>query len=278
MDSLNVFGLKRSQYLAKKYGSIWKEKINLKKLAFESQVSKYKSRLNSKNITESKSGNIRMRPAPRMPKFMIESLQNDIVSVSEQNLKRPTLPIIETTKDFCTQTEIPVQKQEAFYRIDSGIDVHVPDQKEKEEFDKDGARLMLEKIAAGLFEKGPLDKHEMFLQKEPFSITTDPIADDIYMNSKTIVEMEKKLLEFQESKSRHKKNVERLGIVKNEVDAILMDPKCSSRMLKDKIQEIESLGREISHYKENIGIRKHDLDSLSQKLLLLIQKNRHQII
>jgi hypothetical protein len=213
-----------------------------------------------------------------MPQFMIDSLQNDTVSVSEKNLKCPNLPIVETTKNFCTQTDIPIPKQETFYRIDSGIDVHVPDRKENEEFDKDGVRLMLEKIAAGLFEKKPVDKHEIFLEKEPLSMAINHIAYDIPMDSKTVDEMEKKLLEFQESKARHKKNVERLGIVKNEVDAILMDPKCSSLMLKDKIQEMESLGKEISHYKQNIGIRKHDLDNLSQKLLFLIQKNRQQIV
>jgi hypothetical protein len=174
-----------------------------------------------------------------MPQFMNESYD----AISGNNIKND------------------VEKQEIFNRADSGIDIN---QLDSTYFTN--TRL---NIAAGLFTR-PLNGPEMILQKEKLRY---PETDDIH-KKKAVYEMEKKLLEFQESKQVHKNNLERLVILKNDVDTILINRKCPSFMLKDKIREIESLGKEISDYKENIEKRKSELDRISQNLLLLIQKTR----
>lgn len=245
---------------------MWKEKAKLKKHVFESHVRNYKARIYHKNIAASPYSKNRLRPAPRMPQFMIESLEHD--STPRQLSNIPSLTQGDRMKDFSIQTDLPAEQKEIFNRIDSGIDVHHSEDEEKAERD-DGA-YMLDKIIAGLFET---PKSVINPQKAPLS-AVDPVKVDLQIDPQALSAMEKRLSEFQESKTRHLHNIERLKIVKNDVDSILMNPKCPSSVLKEKIREMESLGREITHYKENVDSRKQDIEVLSQKLLLLIQKTR----
>ena len=133
---------------------------------------------------------------------------------------------------------------------------------------------MLENIVAGLFEQ-PLKKHDLDSQNT-FSQPKNLAASNNWKNldPKTLDAMELKLTQFQDYKTRHKNNLERLKLAQKEIDYILMDPTCPSLKLREKIKEIEYLGKEITHYKENAETRKKEMDTLSQQLLLLIQAIR----
>lgn len=221
-----------------------------------------------------------------MPQFLMESFERDgnqSSNVAIPNPKHRDMYVEPNFRDFSIQTEL-FKNQETLNRIDSGIDVNLQNCHESthcKDDSKNGTRSILESIFTGLFDR-PLKEHQLDSQKTEYfhqnnAARFNEVDKNVHMDPKTLFVMERKLSEFQDSKTRYKNNLERLRLAQKDVDSILIDPQCPSSKLKEKIQEIELLGKEIAQYKRSVESRKKEMDGISQKLLVLIQKARYQI-